>query len=188
MRTEPQTLVAQLLSAVNQWRKREDWGRATAAQVIVEAHERINGPEITAIRFEPPTRDTHERMRVNADRIFRWLDDSTKDTNLLPANFIQSILAALPADLKIQVLGELLVPLGVSVSLIANEPEKGGVLHHVQAVMKESGEAQQALVYLLDDSNQDRLRFAHRELSESVAAGNRALCLIEQKIIEEGRA
>lgn len=41
-------------------------------------------------------------MKVNADRVFRWLDDGTKDTNLVPANFVPSILAALPTDLKVR--------------------------------------------------------------------------------------
>ncbi|HWH86180.1 MAG TPA: hypothetical protein VNV36_05310 [Pseudomonas sp.] len=186
MRADPQTLIASLLGAVNQWCRREGLSRETVSQLIVEAHERIDGPTTTGIKFESD-RDTYRRMATNSERIFRWLNDATKETNLLPANFIPSILAALPDDLKIQVLGELLVPLGVSVSLIANEPSDGGVFQHVQAVMKEGGEAQQALVYLLDDTNQDRLKIAHREVCDLLGAGGRALCLIEQKMIEESK-
>ncbi|MCS9500340.1 hypothetical protein N1E27_29850, partial [Pseudomonas aeruginosa] len=92
MRTESHTLISTLLGVVNQWRRREGWSRETVVQHIVEAHERIQGALVTGIVFDPPTRDTTERMKVNADRVFRWLDDGTKDTNLVPANFVPSIL------------------------------------------------------------------------------------------------
>lgn len=105
MRSESHTLISTLLSVVNQWRRREGWSRETVVQHIVEAHERINAHIATGIVFDPPSRDAMDRMKANADRVFRWLDDSTKDNNLLPANFLPSILSALPNDLKIQALG-----------------------------------------------------------------------------------
>lgn len=83
MRSESHTLISTLLGVVNQWRRREGWSRETVVQQIVEAHERIQGALVTGIVFDPPTRDTTERMKVNADRVFRWLDDGTKDTNLV---------------------------------------------------------------------------------------------------------
>ncbi|HEA6046738.1 TPA: hypothetical protein RXH49_006447, partial [Pseudomonas aeruginosa] len=118
MRSESHTLISTLLAVVNQWRRREGWSRETVVQHIVEAHERINAHIATGIVFDPPSRDAMDRMKANADRVFRWLDDSTKDNNLLPANFLPSILSALPNDLKIQALGDLLTPVGVSVRLI----------------------------------------------------------------------
>ncbi|MBN0437935.1 hypothetical protein JTM67_36255, partial [Pseudomonas aeruginosa] len=84
MRNESHTLISTLLGVVNQWRRREGWSRETVVQHIVEAHERIQGALVTGIVFDPPTRDATERMKVNADRVFRWLDDGTKDTNLVP--------------------------------------------------------------------------------------------------------
>jgi hypothetical protein len=186
MRAESQTLIAGLLGAVNQWCKREGFGRATVAQLIVEAHERIDGPATTKIHFDRAHLDPHERMRINGEQIFRWLNDATKDTNLLPANFLPSILAALPSDLKLQVLGDLVFPLGVSVHLVADEPVEGDLIHHVQAVMKEDGEAEQALVRLLSNPDQDALKTAHREVSDIVAAGTRAMRALEQKIIPGG--
>lgn len=134
MRNESHTLISTLLGVVNQWRRREGWSRETVVQHIVEAHERIQGALVTGIVFDPPTRDTTERMKVNADRVFRWLDDGTKDTNLVPANFVPSILAALPTDLKVQALGDILTPLGVSVRLIGGDagqrPEVLCMLEH----------------------------------------------------------
>ncbi len=89
------TWIAIVLDHVNAWRKANGWSRETVVQMIVEAHECTNGPVVTGIKFEPHTADTFERWKVNADRVFRWLDDSSKDTNLLPTNFIPSILAAM---------------------------------------------------------------------------------------------
>lgn len=181
MRTESHTLISILLGVVNQWRRREGWSRETVVQHIVEAHERIAGPMVTGIQFDPPTRDVPERMKVNADRVFRWLDDATKDTNHLPANFIPSVLAALPADLKVQALGDVLTPLGVSVRLIDDvagfQPE---VLASLQHLIKESSEAQQAVACLVDGATPAELQDAHRELIEAREAVDRGLAMVDQ--------
>lgn len=100
------------------WRRENRWSRETVADMIVQAHIRIGGPIYTGITFEPPTTDTFERMRVNADRIFRWLDDSSKDKNLLPFNFIWSIAAALPEDRRVLMLNDLLLPMGLHVEAV----------------------------------------------------------------------
>ncbi|EMH6924414.1 hypothetical protein N0002_24295 [Pseudomonas aeruginosa] len=181
MRTESHTLISTLLGVVNQWRRREGWSRETVVQHIVEAHERIQGALVTGIIFDPPTRDTTERMKVNADRVFRWLDDGTKDTNLVPANFVPSILAALPTDLKVQALGDILTPLGVSVRLIGGDAgQRPEVLCMLRTLIKENGEAQQAVANLVDGADDQELQEAHRELSESRAATDEALRMIDQ--------
>lgn len=102
------TWIAIVLDHVNAWRKANGWSRETVVQLIVEAHERTNGPVVTGIKFEPHTADTFERWKVNADRVFRWLDDSSKDTNLLPTNFIPSILSAMPMDVRLHCMDDLL--------------------------------------------------------------------------------
>ncbi|HCR1638155.1 TPA: hypothetical protein ONA83_003572 [Pseudomonas aeruginosa] len=180
MRSESHTLISTLLSVVNQWRRREGWSRETVVQHIVEAHERINAHIATGIVFDPPSRDAMDRMKANADRVFRWLDDSTKDNNLLPANFLPSILAALPNDLKIQALGDLLTPVGVSVRLIDGEGGEREVLCMLRSLIKENGEAQQAIASLVDGADEGELQEAHRELSESRAATEEALRMIDK--------
>ncbi|MCS7821913.1 hypothetical protein N0019_26535 [Pseudomonas aeruginosa] len=180
MRSESHTLISTLLGVVNQWRRREGWSRETVVQHIVEAHERINAHVTTGIVFDPPSRDAMDRMKANADRVFRWLDDSTKDNNLLPANFLPSILAALPSDLKIQALGDLLTPVGVSVRLIDGVGGEREVLCMLRSLIKENGEAQQAIASLVDGADEGELQEAHRELSESRAATEEALRMIDQ--------
>src|SRR5471030_1880418 len=101
MRNEShQTFIGTMRDHVIAWRKREGWSRESVVAAIVDAHELTEGPATTGIAFDPTTRDVFERQKVNADRVFRWLDDEGKDTNLLPANFIHSIWAAMPIDVR----------------------------------------------------------------------------------------
>lgn len=183
------TLVATLLDHVNAWRKANGWSRETAVQQIVEAHERIHGPAVTGIRFAPHTQDAFERQKVNADRVFRWLDDSTKDSNLLPANFIPSILAAMPMDVRIHCMDDLLRGIGM-----AARPIEEGATGDIDAVgmlrsmISENSDAQRAVADLVDGATHEELIAAQRELSESVDATQRALRQIEAVLAKKGAA
>src|SRR5688572_19269246 len=131
------TLIGTIRTAVVEWRKREGWSRESVVQEIVNKHEEIGAPAVTDIAFDPVTRDAFGRMKVNADRVFRWLDDESKDTNLLPVNFLPSILAALPTDLQLQVLGVLARPLGLEVnSAETNESPAFNPLTHASSLIK----------------------------------------------------
>lgn len=135
-----QTAIGLVREAVESWRRAEGWSRETVAQHIVEAHERIGAEASTGIVFDPPTRDAFERMRVNADRIFRWLDDTTKDRNLLPLAFLASILAALPLDRRMALADQLLSPAGLACREVDQQHEEdadepGQVEHHFHHVV-----------------------------------------------------
>jgi Putative bacterial toxin ydaT len=188
MRNQSQTLIATIRAAVSEWRKREGWSRESVVDAIVQAHESIDGQAVTGIAFDPNTRDTFERMKVNADRVFRWLDDETKDSTLLPANFIPSILAALPMDLRIHVLNQVLRPLGVEAR--GSESVEGGtafdVTSDLRAMMKESGEAQMALLGLSADSSIEELKKALREVEESREVDARTAQHIKAAIAAKG--
>ena len=108
------TAITVVREHVEDWRRAERWSRESMADQIVQAHERIDGPRTTGIKFEPHTTDAYERQRVNADRIYRWLDDHSKDNNLLTVNFLPSILAALPEDRRLHLAEDLLGPLGLA--------------------------------------------------------------------------
>lgn len=170
-----ETPIATLLRYVNVWRKREGWSRETVVQCIVEAHERIKGPVATGIRFETCITDQFQRMKNNADRIFRWLDDSAKDTNLLPANFLPSLLAAMPQDLRQHCADDLLRSCSMSTQII--QTEAGGPLRVVdllQSCLKEGAEANQALARLVDGATEQELLDAQREVTEALEALQRA--------------
>jgi hypothetical protein len=107
------TLTGIIREHVIAWRKAEGWSRETVAQVIIETHDRVNA--VSGIVFEPQTKDVHEAREVNAQRIFRWLDDETKSSNLIHPNFIMSVLAALPIERRMACLSAIAVPLGAGV-------------------------------------------------------------------------
>lgn len=181
-RTHARTLIAILRDYVEEWRKANGWSRESVADMIVQAHERLGAPRATGIHFDPPTRDAFERMRVNADRIFRWLDDVTKDRNHLPANFIPSLLYALPADLRMHAVDELLRPVGIGcrvavIGVDGAEGESWSVI--LRGMLTESSDASVALSNLMDGVAPGELERAQKELTEAIAVFTHALEAVE---------
>lgn len=182
-RTHEKTLIAIIRDHVEDWRRENGWSRETVADQIVQAHERIGGPRLTDIVFDPPTRDTFERMRVNADRIFRWLDDATKGKNLLPPNFIWSILAALPIERRIHLADDLLHPVGLAVSGETEDPEEPtvqAVAIHFRALVTHSADATVAMSEMLDGVHPGEAERAKKTLSIAGAAIQRARNLVDR--------
>lgn len=178
------TLIATLRDAVEEWRKANGWSRESAAAEIVRAHETLGAGRATGIVFDPPTRDTFERMRVNADRIYRWLDDATKDRNHLPANFIPSLLYALPLSLRLHVVDDLLRPVGLGcreLEHLGYDPGAGdkSVVMLFRALVSETAEANVAVSELLDGETMGELLRAQRELTEAAAAIAHNLARVE---------
>lgn len=181
------TLIAILREHTSAWRKSHDWSRETMAETIVVAHERINGASSTGIRFEPNTQDAFGRLKVNADRIFRWLDDESKDSNLLPANFIPSILAAMPHDRRRHCVDDMLRPLGLAVRTLALDASGGLAQGQVTNLMREQTEAATAAVALLDaNATPEQMVNAHRELSESIVAARNVRAAVEGQMAQAG--
>lgn len=179
------TLIGTLRTAIVEWRKREGWSREAVVQVIVEAHEKLAAPAATGIVFDPNTRDTFERAKVNADRVFRWLDDEGKDNNLLPSNFIPSILAAMPIDIRLHCLDTILRPLGVAVSgLDAAAPADFDATPHLVSFIKEGGEAQLALVAVKPGASIAVLESALKEVGDVRESTNRAAHAISAAITQ----
>lgn len=183
MRNESQkTLIAVLLEHVNAWRRLEGWSRETVAQAIVEAHEAIGGPALTGIRFDKSNPDVFARQKAAADRIFRWLDDASKDSNLLPANFIPSILAAMPVTVRMSALNDLLRPF-----LLVAWPmdTAGGALDAplmLKTLVKEQGEAAGAVADLVDGVTQEELLRASKELSDAISTASTMRAAIEKAL------
>ena len=184
MRSESHKTFLQIIkTAVIEWRKRKGWSRETVVQAIVESHEAIGGPRHTGIRFEPNTTDAFERQKVNADRVFRWLDDETKDTNFMPPNFFPSILAAMPMDIRLHCVTELLRPIGLAASI--SEDAKGGALNatlHLVTIARETSEAQCAVAALIDGINPGELAKAERELADAEEAIHAARVQIRDQL------
>ena len=168
----PATAITILRDAIDGWRRGNYWSRETVAHEIVEAHQRIDAHRVTGVVFDPPTRDHFERMRVNADRIFRWLDDVSKDRNHLPLNMLASVLAALPVELRVQAACRMLRPAGMTARAMATQaqPLVDSVLSLLQRDLVETAEANAALAQLVDGIEAGELEHAQRQVAEAIEA------------------
>jgi hypothetical protein len=140
--------------------------REAVAIAIIEVHEASGADAASEINFQFAGSDAYDRAKKAAQKIFRWLDEGN-----LPANMIPSILAALPMDRRLNVLNQMLCPMGIS-TRAADRSEPAGVDFscHLKSVMKEAGEAQMALVSLPADASDTELLGAHKELTEAAQA------------------
>lgn len=183
--TSHNTFTGVLRDAVESWRKASAWSRETVVMHIVEAHERLGGPASTSIVFDPPTRDTFERAKVNADRVFRWLDDVTKDTNTCPPNFVPSILAALPLDRRMAVVNEWLRPLDICCRPAGHRDEQisaDEALNSFKHLVNASADAQTSVADLLDGVEPGELERAQAALCESMHSIQHTLHLVETRL------
>lgn len=170
---------------IEAWRRDNRWSRETVADQIVQSHFRIGGPVFSGITFEPPTTDTFERMRVNADRVFRWLDDTTKDKNLLPFNFILSVLAALPEDRRVLLVNDLLHPVCLHVdSSIDSDLEvtHEEIAEAFQQIVDHGAQATIATSQLLDGVHAGEASHAEKKLGLMAATINKARGLMARLI------
>lgn len=180
MRNESHTtMIGIIRDHVIAWRKREGWSREAVVQVIVEAHEAIGGPASTGIVFDPTTQDLFERQKVNAERVFRWLDDETKESNLLPVNFIHSIWAAMPMDVRLPCVADCVRPVGI-MAASADAPEDADFdsVEHLRHLVRVSATAQLALINAPTGAGLHQLEQAHKEIEgvqEATSRTRRAL-------------
>jgi gas vesicle protein len=191
MRKVSQTLIGLVREQVSQWRREMGWSREAVSDEIVQAHARIGADEATGIVFDPPARDLVSRMKVNADRIQRWLDDETKDSTLLPANLLPSVLAALPMERRLHLLNQILGPLGVEVRSAEEIGADETVSEMIRDVAKEGGEAVAALAGIRSESSQAELQAALKEVQEAREASTRAergLRAMLARGLEKGKA
>lgn len=179
MQRSSHTWISAIRDTVESWRKENGWSRETAAAMIVEAHERDGLHLVSGIVFDPNTRDTYERMKVNADRIFRWLDDVTKDCTLLPTNFIPSILAALPSDLRMHLVDDLLRSNGLACRQTSTSDDVSPITILLRSMMVETAQADQAVAALLDGVDPGELETAQREIVEAIEVLVRAQNRVE---------
>ncbi|KIA81358.1 hypothetical protein QR66_05175 [Chromobacterium piscinae] len=177
-----QSLLGRIRHAVGEWRKREGWSREAVAEEIVNAHYRLGLDAASGIKFDSSSRDAFARMRANSERISRWLDDESKDTNLAPANFLPTLLAALPVDLRYQVVVEMLSPLGLTVTISTHAEDEACLAQLHSRALRETGEAHAAIFGALVDENLATLRAAQRELAEVIAVKKRMARAIDRKI------
>lgn len=186
MRNEShKTKLATLMHFVDQWKVRAR-SREAVALAIVEAHREHGMEDVTGIRFET-NGDPFTLAKNAADRIFRWLDDKTKETNFMPANFEQSVLAAMPEDLRYAYMCEIMRPLGYSPrKFIYCFGDPFDAIERAKSISKEGTEALHAVMTLSTNMSDEALFAAHKEICESIGANRGARSALEQIMIERG--
>jgi len=170
MRLNSHKTVIQIISdAIEAWRKPLLRNREAVADDIVKAHHDIGGVERTGIWIEPPCAGRAEelRMKANADRIFRWLDDQEKDRNLLPVNFLPSLLAGLPMHVRVAIANEALAPCGLVVHQTASESvDVFDPIQHLEKFLVEFPEAKQAMMKMAHCRSEVTIRSVIKELDD----------------------
>lgn len=172
---------------IEAWRKENQWSRETVAGEVMKSHAAINGTVNSGIELESKA-DTFETLKINAQRIYRWLDDVTKDINLMPLNFLPTILATMPHRIRIRCVNEILLPLDLTCRPILRVAKNKVDVTHLQELIRESSEAQQAVVELMDGATREELIKAHNELQQAIDVSTKILHMVESSISEMDRA
>lgn len=178
------TWISIIVNAVNQWKRQNDWSRETVADQIVESHVNNSSHLVTGINFEMQgSGDEYRRQHSNANKIFRWLDELTKDNNLLPANFIKSILKAMPMPLRLKTVNTLLMGLELSVKPIC-QVEHIEPLEMLRHILHETSEVNNAYAQLVDGIDPGELEDALETSINAIATLNKAKSVIENMLLE----
>jgi len=165
-----ETWIGILADAVNQWKRENDWSRETVTDEIVQTHVKNSSHLVTGITFDlKGSGDEFRRQHTNANKLFRWLDDFTKDNNLLPANFIKSILQALPMNLRQRTVNTLLADLDLTARPVVHaEPMRP--LDMLRHIMQETSDVTAAYADLVDGIDPGELEQALEATISSIAA------------------
>lgn len=167
MRNEShKTLIGILREHVADWRRAAGLSSASAIDMIVAAHAHVGGPAVTGIRFDAHT-DEFQRMKNNSDRVLRWLDDETKDTNFLPANFVFSILAGMPDDARVHCLNDMLRRFGLCVRAIESSDEAGLALGDICDLASADADALASLAAVVAAPTQANYEIALRKAARA---------------------
>ncbi len=185
MRHEPhKTVIGAARDALHALMNLRGWKFASLAQHVVEVHVSATGDVHTFQAGGDPLR----AMKTNSERLARWLDDVTKDSTLLPANLLPSVLLALPPDLRVSCAQALLDGTGLAVSLVGDGDSAAGRAAVLATGIKEGSEAISALAGYLatPQPSADQARAALAEISEASAAHADAQRLLHADLVRMG--
>ncbi|MGD1323534.1 hypothetical protein ACNHE5_01000 [Pandoraea pnomenusa] len=188
MRNEShKTKLAILSDHVDLWRQRAG-SRETVALQIVEAHKAWGGDSLPRLEFDM-SGDAFTAAKNAADRIFRWLDDRSKDTNLLPANFERSILAAMPADIRLSYLNAWLAPVNASVRMrTLFDVEELSPQQIVQSIVHANHRTESDAADLLDGVDPGELPRLHNSLINDISVKKSLVGAVEAAMRTTGEA
>lgn len=172
-----------LVKAINTWLELPKTSRSIITADIVESVERLGLTEPLAeqgIAFASSD-NPYNDMRVNAQKLFRWLGLYTEcETNPERLFFVeQAIVAALPESIRLDYLADIYGRCDVCFSpVLKAESHDIDAVHMATYLMKEQGEAQLAVVKLQEEYSEQQLEDAIKEVSEGISAGNQTLQIL----------
>jgi len=177
---QPNGIASILRTEIEAWRRAGSVSREALAIEVMDAHQALGGEAATGVEFSF-SGDTYTQAKRAAQKLFRWLDAG--DT--LPANMVPSILAALPLDVRLHSLNQMFRPLGAEArSLEQVAPARFDGMAHLQAMIKEGGEAKSAVVAAISEPTPQAIKTAIKEVSESIEADTAAKRALEAALLE----
>jgi len=186
------TLIAIIADAIVEWKDRSGWSRETVADNIIENYfshfpDAASRPDmgLPGIAFLPPKHgDTYTRMHSNANKLFRWLDELTKDKGLLPANFIPVLISSLPGDLRLKTVNAILSMYAINMTA---KPMASGkhqdTLAMLEATLQDTSEASKSIAALLDGIDPGELEHALHMLTNAISTLNAGKHFVESLMI-----
>lgn len=183
--SQGRTTIAIIAAAIVEWKDSKGWSRETVADAIIRHFYNLQPKGLPGISFNlNSSDDEYQRMHVNANKLFRWLDDITKDGNL-PANLAVYLLGALPVELRTKTINTLLLTGGIDMSakpIVQADPARP--LDMLESVLAESAEAAKALAALVDGVDPGELEHAQHTLSMALIAMQSAKRVIDAQLVE----
>ncbi|MCD4505543.1 hypothetical protein LQR30_15700 [Chromobacterium piscinae] len=177
------TVIGAIREHVDLWRRQQGMTHQVAAACVVDAYFSGRFDRVWPIDFVVEG-DDYRRLKNNSDRVWRWLDDQTKQTVLLPANLIPAVLSALPQNLRLQCVVELLAPLGMAPTLLIQEETDACHSALMASAAKESGEGLSAFALLANGMTPEQLRVALAEVEESISAQQELVHFVKSRLGE----
>jgi hypothetical protein len=174
-----QGIASVLRAEIEAWRRAGNISREAVAAMVMEAHVKLGGEAATGVEFTF-VGDTYTQAKKGAQKLFRWLDaDGT-----LPAGMVQSILEALPLDVRLHCLNQMFRGLGVEVRIRESvTPGQFDGFGHLRSMIKENSEAQTAVVLATNNPTTANIKAAIKEVREAAEADLSTLVDLEAQLL-----
>jgi hypothetical protein len=114
--------IATVAEEFEKWRAKEQRSREKHVQAVVDYFEANEAPASWGFEFSSHA-DIFQRQRNNADKVYRWLDDVSKDNNLMNLNFARVLMAAMPREHSLACAASMMASLGFAVRMLDESDE-----------------------------------------------------------------
>jgi len=181
------TWIGIIADHVDMWRRSSRLSRESIAALIVDKYNEMHPDGLPGVKEFSDHSDIYTRQTTNSARIFRWLDDRSKEENLLNANFLPVIVNAMPSEIRIHCFNEMFRQMNMVVANVDepsqdNKSQNKNPLAHLKEILKESSDACNAVAELIDGETYEELIKAQQELLELVSASSNALNHVNAKL------